>query len=153
MKDQTKNHNASFPSLSTNSGNKWLIRGLLTNCFYGYCLIRVLHNTHIMRWKYPLIAILIIKLNLESAYRRLHVTANLVLATITIIKQLAYQLIWLPFGVANGPCGCSIISEAIFDLSNDILRGASFDPDDLPTPIQLKLDKPDISYPSSAPYG
>ena len=68
------------------------------------------------------------KLDLEAAYRRLHVTTRMALLAITIIGRIAYILLRLPFGVANGPNDYSIISETIMDLTNDILADDTFDP-------------------------
>ena len=81
--------------------------------------------------------ILICKLDLDAAYRRLHVLAAMVVLTITIIRKIAYILLRLPFGVANGPNDFSIVSEPIMDLTNDILRDDTCDPNDIHSPLQL----------------
>ena len=56
-----------------------------------------------MRYTYPQVRILICKLDLDAAYMRLHVLAAMAVLTITIIRNIAYILLRLPFGVANGP--------------------------------------------------
>ena len=41
-------HDASFPPLSEQSINNRMIRDLLADCFFGHCLLRILHQIHIM---------------------------------------------------------------------------------------------------------
>ena len=146
-------HDASFPPPSEKSINNRMFRELLTNCFYGYCLIRILHVIHIMRYTYPQIRILICKLDLDAAYRRLHVLAAMAVLTITIIKNIAYILLRLPFGVANGPNDFSLISEPIMDLTNDILRDGSWNHNEVHSPLQSQFKQPNIRYPNTAPFG
>ena len=62
-------HDASFPPPSQQSINNRMFRELLTLCFYGHCLIRILHAIHIIRYTYPNLRIFITKLNLDAAYR------------------------------------------------------------------------------------
>ena len=80
--------------------------------FYGHCMLRVLHKL-----RHPKFRILLIKIDLDAAYRRLHVKAAIALLTITIIEKLAYVLLHLPFGVANGSNDYSLVSEPLFDLT------------------------------------
>ena len=93
----------------------------LEPCFYGHCLLCILHMIHKMRLTHPQIIILLTKLDLDAAYRRIHVLAAMAVLTITIIKKIAYILLRLPFGVANGPANYSLVSESIFNLTNKIL--------------------------------
>ena len=146
-------HDASFPPPSEKSINNRMFRELLTNCFYGYCLIRILHVIHIMRYTHPCMRILICKLDLDAAYRRLHVLAAMAVLTITIIRKIAYILLRLPFGVANGPNDFSIVSEPIMDLTNDILRDDTWDPNDIHSPLQSIFKQPLTRYPTNTPFG
>ena len=91
-------HDTSFPSPSEKLINNRIFRELLTNCFYGYCLIHILHMIHIMRYIHPKICILICKLDLDTSYRHLNVLALVAVLTITIIRRLhissyAYYLV------------------------------------------------------------
>ena len=61
-------HDASFPPLSGKSINARLDKDALEPCFYGFCLLRLLHLIHMMRFTNPEIAILIMKIDLDSAY-------------------------------------------------------------------------------------
>ena len=145
-------HDASFPPPSEQSINDRLIKTTLYPCYYGHCLIRILHLIHRMRLEHPTIRILITKLDLDAAYRRIHVVARMASLAITIIKRIAYILLRLPFGVANGPSDFSLISEPIFDLTNDILRDETWDPTDIHSPLQPKFEKAAVRYPPSTPF-
>ena len=146
-------HDASFPPPSEQSINNRMFRELLTNCFYGYCMIRLLHAIHIMRWTCPNLRILICKLDLDAAYRRLHVLAAMAVLTITIIRKIAYILLRLPFGVANGPNDFCLVSEPIMDITNDILRDESWDPNEVHSPLQHKFKQPNERYSKDTPFG
>ena len=132
-------HDASFPPPSQQSINNMMARELLTECFYGHCLIRILHAIHIIRLTCPEFEILIAKLDIDAAYRRLHVLAAMAVRTITIVKRIAYILLRLPFGVANGPNDFPLISEPIMDLTNELLRDDTWHPAEVHAPIQQHL--------------
>ena len=121
-------HDASFPPPSNKSVNQIMDREALQECFYGHCLLRVLNRIHSMRVRHPLLQILLIKIDLDAAYIRLHVRAKMALLMITIIDAIAYVLLRLPFGVANGPNDYLLISEPLFDLTNYIMEDPTFDP-------------------------
>ena len=106
-----------------------------------------------MRWTHPQLRILITKLDLDAAYRRLHVVAAMAVLTITIIKKIAYILLRLPFGVANGPNDFSLVSELIIDLTNNILHDESWDPADIHSPLQPEFDTKNERYDSNTPFG
>ena len=146
-------HDASFPPPSKNSVNNRLIKDLLVDCQYGHCLLRVLHNIHVMRLTYPHLMILLIKYDLDAAYRRLHLTALMALLTITIIKEIAYILLRLPFGVANGPNDYGTISEPIFDLTNEILQDETFNPSEIHSPLQKDMATQKEYNPKDTPFG
>ena len=79
--------------------------------------------------------------------------AKMAIMTITIIKQIAYILLRLPFGVANGPNDFCLISEPIIDLTNDILRDDTWDPDMLHSPLKTMLHPAFNRYTDDTPYG
>ena len=76
--------------------------------------------------------------------------AEMAVMTITIIKKIAYILLCLPFGVANGPNDFCLISEPIIDLTNDILRDLTWSPLTLHSPLQENFDPPPL--PSNTPF-
>ena len=116
--------------------------------FYGHCMLRVLHKL-----RHPKFRILLIKIDLDAAYRRLHVKAAIALLTITIIEKLAYVLLHLPFGVANGSNDYSLVSEPLFDLTNDILQDSTFEPEILHSLIRSELEKPEADSVDTRPFG
>ena len=145
-------HDATFPPPSEQSINNRMIRDLLADCFFGHCLLRILHQIHIMRLTHPSVCIFLSKLDIDAAYRRIHVTARMAMLAITIIKRIAYVLLRLPFGVANGPADFGIISEPIMDLTNEILRDNTFEPNELHSPLQNKFKSKQRRYNSEVPF-
>ena len=144
-------HDASFPSPSGYSVNYDYDLELLTECFYGQCLRRLIHATHRARLAFPETTIFLVKYGLEAAYRRIHVFPSHAATTITIIEKLAYLMTRLPFGTACGPNRYSDISESIFDSSNDLLQDQTLDPTTLYSPVAEKFDKPE-RLPPNIPF-
>ena len=68
--------------------------------------------------------------------------AEMVVMTITIIKKIAYTLLRLTFGVANGPNDFCLISEPIIDLTNNILRDTTWSPEATHCSLQQQFDQP-----------
>ena len=58
----------------------------------------------------------------------------------------------LPFGVANGPGDYGIISETIFDLTNDLLQDKTWDPQTTKSPLATKIDEPNTHYTNDTPF-
>ena len=104
-----------------------------------------------MRFTCPEITILIVKLDIDAAYRRLHVLAAMAVKTITMMKDIAYILLRLPFGVANGLNDFFLVSEPIMDLTNELLHDRLWDPRTLRAPIQHHLKHPKRMIHSSPP--
>ena len=90
---QTTTHDASFSAPNSTSINNRMHRELPTNCFYGYCLICILHAIHIMRFMKPQVRTFLKKLDLDAAYRRMYMLAAMSIMTITLIKNIAYILL------------------------------------------------------------
>ena len=66
---------------------------------------------------------------------------------------MAYVLLRLPFEVANGPNDSSLISELLFDLTNDILDDGTFDSKVLHSPIEPELVRPTKRTEDHTEYG
>ena len=139
---QRVTHDATFPTPSGDSVNNRTIDALLQQCIYGQCLRRVIHAIHRLRLAKPSTKIMMSKYDLDAAYRRLHVRHDQALQCVTIIGDIAYIPLRLPFGVAAGPSIYSTISETIFDLTNDILNDKTWDIDHINSPLQSELEKP-----------
>ena len=135
-------HDCSYPMQSGHSLNDQNISELLDECHYGFCLHRLLHNLHRLRQQYPTKTIYICKYDLDAAYRRLHVHPDHAVRATTIVDNIGYLLLRLPFGVVAGPSAYSLVSEAIFDLANDLIRDPEWDPNTLQSPNAKHLHSP-----------
>ena len=135
-------HDATFLTPSGNSVNNRTIEELLKPCIYGQSLRRILHSLLTIRKAYPNKRILMSKYDLDAAYRRIHVKPIHNLHCATVINNIAYIPLRLPFGVAAGPSIYSTMSEVIFDLTNDLLNDKTWNLQELHSPIQDKLPQP-----------
>ena len=68
--------------------------------------------------------------------------AAMAVMTVVIIKKIAYILLRLPFGMANGPNNFCFISEPIIDLTNEILRNATWSPTTTHSSLRLRFKNP-----------
>ena len=136
-------HDLSFPGPSGNSINKNVDDDLLTECYYGQCLRRVIHMIVALRIKNPTTIIYLMKYDFDAAYRRLHVNPLMAVKAITIIEEFAYLLLRLPFGASPGPSKYSSVSEMIFELTMDILQDNEWDPKQLHSIYYKRLKQPE----------
>ena len=150
---QRTTHDASSPPPSDKPINNQMIWELLTKCFYGHCLIRILHIINSMQYAYPRLRILICKLDPNAVYRSLYVLATMIVLTITLLKKIAYILLHLPFGVANGLNDFDLVSEPNIDLTHDILRDGLWDPTKTHSPLQPHFKPPHERYPKDTSFG
>lgn len=118
---------------------------------YGQCLRRLLHMLHILRLAYPDKRIYICKYDLDAAYRRLHMHPDHAVRASTIVDKIGYLLLCLPFEALTGPSAYSLVSEAISDLANDLIRDPHWDPSKLQSPNSTHLHNP-ISFDDSIPF-
>ena len=85
-------------------------------CFYGFCLLRILHMISAMLSKFPTKRILIGKTDLDAAYLRINAKATTALTCITILDKLAFLFLLLPFGTTLAPADYTTVSEVAIDL-------------------------------------
>ena len=133
-------HGQSFTQeASRTSVNSRVHKQLLDECIYGHMLSRVIHYILDLRPRFPRTRILISKADLDSAYRRLHVTERAAAKTITWFQhgENKMLLMWFIFGGTPGPSLFSIISECMTDLVNAILRHEEWEP----TLLSSELEK------------
>ena len=119
---------------------------------YGHTLSRFLHFIHHLRWSFPNEQILCNKIDIEKAYRRLHASAKAAAKCIAIWHPdeakrpedgIGVLLSRLPFGSSPAPPGFCTISEAVFDLADDLLNCPLWDPEELPSPQADLLHDPE----------
>ena len=132
-------HDLSFLTPSGFSINDRTKLELLPECRYGFCFRRIIHQIHSLRLDFPTIQIFLLKLDLDAAYRRLHVWLRHAILAMTVVDGKAFLETRLPFGAAAGPSLYSVISECIFDATNDLLSDETWTPDDLSAPKHLKV--------------
>ena len=63
----------------------------------------------------------------------------------SIVDDIAYLETRLPFGVAAGPRVFSTVSEAVFDLVNDLLQDEPWQPTELHAPKWETFQAPPIN--------
>ena len=131
IKKQRVTHDCSFPGPSGKSTNLRIPDNLLEECTFGFCLLRLLHSAHQMRFRHTNTRILSSKSDMNSAYRRLHATLKAASSCITIIDKIAYILFRLPFGASPAVGLFSILSDITTDLTTEIAEDVTWNPDEL----------------------
>ena len=135
------NHDCSFPGPSGLSVNNRVQQKSLQPCFYGFCLLRILHMISTMRIKCPTKTNLIGKTDLDAAYRQIYSNVATTSTCIVLLDKLAFLCLRLPFGATPTPAEYTTVSEAEIDLGNDILRDESWYIDDLNSPHRSLLQQ------------
>ena len=141
-------HDLSNPMASGHSWNSLVDKELLDPCLFGSCLIRVLHRIHDIRFRHPTANILLSKIDLDAAFRRLHVCFHHAVLSMTIIDDIGYFLSRLPFGSNEGPGKHDIPSNMCVELAQEIADDSTWDPatlfspraNDIPADITLDAD-------------
>lgn len=80
-------------------------------CEFGMALRRFLHMIHKARLDHPTTKIYLLKTDLDSAYRRMHVNPSIALKQVSIIGKIAYISCRLPFGSSPAPALYSVMSD------------------------------------------
>ena len=145
-------HNLSNKMKSGHSWNGMLDEDLMEPCLFGWCLVRILHRIHDIRQRKPKSRIFISKIDLDAAFRRLHVCTDHALLSTTIIEQIAYFLGRLSFGGSDGPGKHDIPSNMCVELAQKIVDDPTWDPKELYSPraAQIPADK---RLPDDIPFG
>ena len=145
-------HDLSRPMNSGHSVNNMVDENKLDDCLFGYCLLRMLHRIHHMRLRYPRTAIFMSKIDLDAAFRRLHVWIRHALLQFTVIRNIAYFLGRMPFGSNEGPGKHDIPSNMTVDLAQALIDDESWDPSDLASPNAEGIP-PSERLPMDLPFG
>ena len=124
-------HDCSRPQASGKSVNINTDKDKMEECRFGMALLRVIYQIHMLRFLHPITPILISKLDLDSAYRRLHVRLIHALLCTSIIGSICYILFRLPFGSAGAPGLFSLFSEFVADISQSLYDDDTWDPKEL----------------------
>ena len=132
-------HDCSFQYSRGFSLNSSIDSDKIPVCRFGMALRRFLHQIHNARLRHPQKKIYIIKTDLDAAYRRIHVHPTIALKQVSIVDQIAYIGLRLPFGSMPAPSLFCTISDAVFDLAQDLVDDESWQVDYLYSPNQHKL--------------
>jgi hypothetical protein len=135
-------HDCTFPGASGNSCNKRVIPELLEECRYGHALKRFLHGILNIRKQHPNKIILMSKTDMDAAYRRIHASMKSAVTCITIVQDIAYLLVRLPFGSSPAPSIFSIISDTITDVAWDLSLDPTWCPKSLHSSFEFINNPP-----------
>ena len=129
-------HDQSFEGLASNiSLNAQVIESALEPMIYGYMFLRLIHMIHAMRFAHPSTTILICKIDLDSAYRRLHLNAQSAIKCICTTAICAYIYLRLTFGGTSSPAEWCVIIEFMMDLANNIANNPTWSTSTTQSPI------------------
>ena len=130
-------HDCSFPGISGNSCNIRVIKAELDDCTYGHALLRFLHGIHHIRLSNPGRRIWINKTDMDAAYRRIHANTKSATTCISILNDIAYLLVRLPFGSSPAPPKFSAVSDAAADVAQDLAMDPQWNPATLHSSFHL----------------
>jgi hypothetical protein len=116
----------------------------LLPCVYGGVVRRLVNYVVAACRKYPTTRIYATKIDIKSAYRRLHVNAKVAAQCCTQLPHLdiALMTLRLTFGGAPCPFKWGVISETMCNLAMAIILNHDWDPDKLHAPNQEDFPPP-----------
>ena len=152
IKKQRTTHDLSRPWESGHSVNNMIDKDLMDPCLFGFCLSRILHGIHAMRNKYTHLPIFISKIDLDSAFRRIHVFIQHALLSFTIVNQFTYFLSRLPFGASDAPSKHDTPSNITVDLGQALMDDETWDPNQVHSPQACQIP-PLIRQEEMTPFG
>ncbi|WP_317201517.1 hypothetical protein [Janthinobacterium sp.] len=139
------------------SVNQRVLAASLSKCLYGHTMKRITHALVAIRWRHPLVAILISKLDYKSAFRRLHLRAlaalRSVLTTIGLMENpVALASLRVTFGGRPSPTSFAELSESVTDLANALVRCTLWNPNEIRPSHSTLLGEPKYED-ESIPFG
>lgn len=139
-------HNLSYEWLSGLSVNSSVDPENLEEIIYGHGLYRCIHIMHQMRLRFPKVAILMSKFDIDSAFRRLHSWCEHApfylsnLPSPDVEDELsAFLDTCMPFGANQGPGKFGIISETATDIANYLMKNRAWTPEKLKSSFSEKI--------------
>mmetsp|Transcript_14768 Transcript_14768/g.31872 ORF Transcript_14768/g.31872 Transcript_14768/m.31872 type:complete len:240 (+) Transcript_14768:27-746(+) len=146
-------HDLSNNRTEGKSINQRVIEPLVPKVIFGYTLLRICHAIHHIRYHNPSSRILLNKVDIEKAYRRVHTSAKMASKCIAVwftdndatvpsptnTNEIAVIMSRLPFGSLPAPAEFSQLSDVIFDLANDLITCEEWDPYKHPAPLATHI--------------
>jgi hypothetical protein len=132
-------HNHTFMGPLGQSLNTRTVKEALELCTYSHYLCCIINYIVFLRSQHPHTPIIMSKIDLDSAYRRVHSAWSFAVQCIMFLGALAYLLLCLPFGATAAPSEFCVISKTICDVANALMQDASWNPDDTVMPYHHLL--------------
>lgn len=131
-------HDQSFKFGSGTSFNSRVDKDELLPCMFGKKLQRLMNWAVAARRMYPRSKIFCQKIDFKSAFRRLHLNAEVAIQSCTQLpeKEIALIPLRMTFGGAPNPSEWGVISETSCDLANELLSNDGWNPLQLHSPNQ-----------------
>jgi hypothetical protein len=118
---------------------------------FGHALLCIIHFILHLRTQFPQRRIFLQKVDFKSAYQRMHLSAGMAAKCVTVVRDLAYVSLRLPFGGRPCPSLWSDFSETITNLSHAIANDESWHPEKLCSPLQHLIPKT-VAEPGDIPF-
>ena len=132
-------HDCSREWQSGNSINNMINEDLMDPCLFSFSFFQFFHCIHMMRLIHQHICIFISKIDLDAAFRKIHVWIHHALLAFTIIRDKAYFLSRLPFGASDAPGRHDVASNICVDLANEIMNDETWDLAELQSKMAEKI--------------
>ena len=104
-------HDQSFLGPSGHLVNERVIKEALPNCMYSFAMSRILHYIISIRSRHPSVKFFTSKFDLDSAYRRAHLSGSTALESLTIHEETLLIALQMTFGGSPCPSLWGYISE------------------------------------------
>jgi hypothetical protein len=144
-------HDQSFPGPSGLSVNLQVEKEQLPNIMYSYVLLRLIHYICSLRQRHPNTKIYICKVDLDSAYRRCHLSTDTAQESLTVYDGILFMALRMTFGGAPCPSLWGYISETLADVCNSLINNNYWDHNELYDSLSDSL-LPPLNLPESDPY-
>ncbi len=144
-------HNQTFPRLSGQSINLWVVKDKLPPCMYSFVLLRTLHFIVHLWLQHPMSRIYICKFDLDAAYRRCHLSGNTAAECLMIHDNFHLMALCMTFGGSPCPSLWGYISDTSADVCNTLIHNPSWDHLHLYDDLSSKLEDPS-NFPSDTPF-
>ena len=146
-------HDQSFQGLASGiSLNEQVVTSELEPLIYGHMFLRICHMIHAMRFYNPGIHILMFKVDLDSAFRRMHLSSTAAAKCLCATTICGLIYLRLTFGAAFSPAEWCVMIETITDLALDIVNNPLWShkqqrapwpsTNNIPTPVLLPQNIP-----------
>ena len=132
-------HDQSFPGPSGLSVNLRVEKEKLPPCMYSFVLSRILHYIVDLRKRHPTRKIFLCKFDLDSAYRRCHLSGTTATECLTIYDEKLIMALRLTFGGSPCPPMWGYISDTIIDIGNSLIQNEFWDHEEFFDPISNQL--------------